>query len=290
MGFVNSIKSFCTASGVKSILQTKPQRFKGIDFAKMKLTPQIEEDIYAKMSPSISGIKYGRNKIPRFIYHMTNKKNYESMLNDGFIKMSKDILIGDGIFTTELTNFFKRWRTCKDWGEQSLQNKLIQQVSKGRNDIVILRIPTDKLNHDLLKIRSQNILFNWSCSKNCYEAIQEVSGRVKEIPPEQRGNWIDTSIKMLKQILFKEENNTRATHLTEGKSAKYSKSLKQKKQALEYVYKDNIPIKNAEKIGEVNVAELRKTSNYDPVRPIRSIFSALLRGTPEQKGALLLDC
>ena len=45
-----------------------------------------------------------------------------------------------------------------------------------------------------------------------------------------------------------------------------------------------------EKIGEINIGELRKSTEYDPIKPMRSIFSALLKGTPEEKGALLLNC
>ena len=47
---------------------------------------------------------------------------------------------------------------------------------------------------------------------------------------------------------------------------------------------------NVKKIGEVNIAELRKTPEYDPVRPMRSIFTNLLKGTPQVKGAELLTC
>ena len=44
------------------------------------------------------GKRYGEHKVPRFIYHLTNKTNYESMLKDGFIKTSTDISIGEGVF------------------------------------------------------------------------------------------------------------------------------------------------------------------------------------------------
>lgn len=35
-----------------------------------------------------NNISFGHRKIPRYIYHFTNKKNYESILKDGFIKVS----------------------------------------------------------------------------------------------------------------------------------------------------------------------------------------------------------
>lgn len=49
-------------------------------------------------------------------------------------------------------------------------------------------------------------------------------------------------------------------------------------------------MENIEKIGEVNLAELRLSPQYDSKRPIRSIFCALLKGRPEIIGAKFLNC
>ncbi len=229
----------------------------------------------------------GKHKIPRFVYHMTNKSNYESMLCDGIIKTSEDGLLGKGVFTTELTNLFKRWRKCKSWRGFSLQEKLIQQVAKGNDEIVILRIPTTKLDSDKLVIRSQNKLFNWSFSKNAAEAFRQIPKMGNKDCPN---GWLNKVREILKDIITKQESKECAEHLTIGAPAKMSGLYKQRKEALEYVYLDNIPISNVEKIGEVNIAELRQTAEYDPVRPMRSIFTNLLKGTPEVKGAELLTC
>ena len=78
--------------------------------------------------------------------------------------------------------------------------------------------------------------------------------------------------------------------MTEGAPVNESKLYTKRKQAIEYVYKDNIPITDAEKIGELNIAALRSSTEYDPTKPMRSIFTALLKGTPEVKGAELLNC
>ena len=230
----------------------------------------------------------GKHKIPRFIYHMTNKSNYESMLCDGIIKTSPDALLGNGVFTTELTNLFKRWRKSNSWGSKSLQESLIEQVAKGQDEIVILKIPTSKLDSDKLVIRSQNKLFSWAISGKAEEAFMQI--------PEKMGNetnsngWLNKVREILKDIIAKQESKKCAEHLTTGAPAKMSGLYKQRKEALEYVYLDNIPMLNVEKIGEVNIAGLRKTAEYDPVRPMRSIFTNLLKGTPEVKGAELLTC
>ncbi len=232
--------------------------------------------------------RYGKHKIPRFIYHMTNKANYESMLKDGVIKTTKEGLFGEGIFTTELTNLFKRWRNHKSWGNDSLQEALIEQVAKGSDEIVILRIPTERLNHDLLKVRSQNTYFSWINSSKGSNILDNVVNEIKKMPKEGKG-WMDKFINILKKHLSK-NNKDIASHLTEGISAKDSHLFKQRKEAIEYIYQEKIPIAKTEKIGEVNIRELRKSVEYDPVRPIRSIFTSLLKGTPEIKGAELLNC
>lgn len=229
----------------------------------------------------------GKHKIPRFIYHMTNKSNYESMLCDGIIKTSNDGLLENGVFTIELTNLFKRWRKCKSWNNTSLQEKLIKQAAKGKDEIVILKIPTTKLDSDKLVIRSQNKLFSWANSDKAKEADTQISKIKNEACPN---DWRNKVREIIKDIITKQESKKYAEHLTTGAPAKMSGLYKQRKEALEYVYLDNIPMSNVEKIGEANIAELRKTAEYDPVRPMRSIFTNLLKGTPEVKGAELLNC
>ena len=65
----------------------------------------------SELSPKTSYISSRGKKIPRYLYHMTSKKNYESMLKDGFIKTGHDAYLDsnlDGIFMFDLKNFIKR--------------------------------------------------------------------------------------------------------------------------------------------------------------------------------------
>lgn len=109
-----------------------------------------------------SGIvkKTGKPDIPRYLYHMTLKQNYEKMLSDGFIKTYPDYVIDelDGIFMFDLKNFEKRWSNT--WFK--VANKkvnlgsvlLSKHVSFGsNNDIVMLRIPTKNMDFNKMKIR-----------------------------------------------------------------------------------------------------------------------------------------
>lgn len=224
----------------------------------------------------------GRHKVPRFIYHLTNKPAYESMLKDGFVKTSGDDALR-GVYTTDIVNFFKRWRKNKAWRSASLQEMLVRQASKGKDDLVLLRIPTDKLNSNELIIRSQNRLFGATCSTSAQRREQ-----IEKFMEEQSKLGVAESD--ICSLIFKKFFPEVLEHVEHGTPAKFSKLFKQRKEAIEYVYPHDIKISDAEKIGEVNVAELRKSAEYDPIRPMRSIFMALLKGAPEQKGASLLNC
>ena len=253
-----------------------------INFEGLKYVPNLEKDT-VQLSKTV-----GKHKIPRFIYHMTNKKNYESMIKDGIIRTSRDGLLGKGVFTTELTNFFKCWRKCKSWGDTSLQEKLLGQVAKGSDEIVIIRIPTAKLDPNKLIIRSQNKLFSWAFSGKAEEAFEQITQRVNnEALPN---SWLNKVREILKDIITKQESKKYAEHLTTGAPAKMSNLYKQRKEALEYVYLDNIPLTDVQKIGELDIKALRESVEYDPIHPMRSIFTKLLDCTPEVKGAELLNC
>ena len=193
----------------------------------------------------------GKHKIPRFLYHMTTKANYEKIVSDNFLRGSKQYGTFNGsshvdsaydcVFLIELTNFFKRWRKSNDWSFDTLQKALIEQVAKGKDEIVILKIPTFNLNPANIFIRSQNELFCKSSTN--------------------RQNFV---------------------------SAKMSSLYKQRKHAIEYMYSGLIGTSGIEKIGELSIKTLKESAEYDHTRPIRSLFINLLKGTPEVKGAELL--
>jgi hypothetical protein len=213
---------------------------------------------------------------------MTNKKNYESIMSQGVLKMSDEIV--EGVFTIELTNFFKRWRSHKSWQNvwgDSLQEALLEHTANGSDEIVMLKIPTVNINTSKLAIRSQNTFFSWF--KENDSNIRKFKSKIdtkSATEDEVIRNYIGTIAK-----------NTKEGKMMLGEIPAYlNKHYMQKKQALEYVYKDNIPVSQIEKLGEVNIAELRQTAKYDPIKPMRSIFTALLKDTPECKAAELLNC
>lgn len=194
-------------------------------------------------------------KIPRYIYHLTNQKAYDSILKDGFIRTSENdpYTIKRGIHAIELSNFIKHWLENKSWAYCSdcLQEALLREVVKwtrsllpNADKLVILRIPTANLDKNQLAIRGQDTFFEFN----------NPNKKKRVVTPELLG-------------------------LTPASEAQ---RYKKKKKAIEYIYYDNIPIQNVEHIGNiVNIPELRRSPEYNCEQPVQSILKALLKGTPE---------
>ena len=197
-------------------------------------------------------------KIPKYIYHLTNEHAYKSMYKDGFIKAStKDFYIKDkAIFFIELDNFCKNWGISKSWDKfpEPLQESLLMLAAyfktpstiEDQNKLVILKIPTDKLDAKKLFVRSE---------KKFFEQVLYDKKDAKDLHP------------IIKQNL---EGNTSATK---------SKLYKNRKEAIEYIYKDDIPIEKAEQIGQIlNI----NTLDYDKNNSVKSILQKILEGLPEE--------
>lgn len=208
-------------------------------------------------------IEFSSKKIPRNIYHLTSYDNYQSMLNEGFIRKEgvPRLYIDQGIYALELSNFFKFWGKNKDWGYDDLQDMILRHVLKWVNtvdpknkELVILKIPTSKLDPQKLFIRSLNKLFSFMDNHNY---ATEASDELKE-------------------------------HLLGKTPAKKAPLYKMRKEAIEYIYNENIPINDVERIGNiVNIISLRK-NNIFPPNFVKSIMEALLHGTPESNNLKLL--
>lgn len=227
--------------------------------------------------------------IPKYLYHMTTKQNYRAIMKDGFLRTHNDRLCGQGVFIFDIKNYFEKWKDV--FSEQRGKNfteLLLDQVSKRRNKIVMLRIPTDKLDIDKLAIRSQNRLH-----KYCYTDIVR-----KEIEPEatvlanlfQRGEEGEELLlrKKFMQETSKDHNLPDVDHCFNGAPALEAQQYEQ--EAIEYIYRDNIPISDIEKVGEVDKMWCKFFRKYGGSKPVKSIFDRMLKGTPEAQATTLLDC
>ncbi len=190
--------------------------------------------------------RFGRHKINRFLYHFTTKEKYDNMLKDGFIKQFDDFDM-EGIYMVDLPNFTKRWRWLNDWKEHFLSFIMLKHVSYAANNVVALKIPTDKLDHNSLLTRSIN---------RCY------------------------SYNVLKRI-------DNLNHCVFGDEARFSSLYKKRKEAVEYIYQNDIPIEDVEFVGKADVnwksASKDIKSINDEKNCIRSILSCIFANRPEMK-------
>ena len=193
--------------------------------------------------------KGGRRSVPRFLYHVTSKTNYESMLKDGFINASHDanpITNLSGVFMFDLKNFTKRWCNTGFKFDKtnpfSLAKGLLLKSASNNSDIVVLKIPTKDLSLDKLKCRTQDITSNPSIS-----------------------------------------------HILDGDFAIRQKHYTGKKQPIEYIFQEPIPMSSVQKIGEantgvslenmINIMDPDMYKNFD----IKNTLTNLFKGQPEEK-------
>ena len=208
-------------------------------------------------------IGFERRKIPRYVYHFTNEKAYDSILKDGFIKTSDYDLYTDkaGIFMVDLWNFFKFWGKNKAWNEDDSETlrksllriaaKWINTIDKKSGNLVILRIPTSRLQPEEFAVRSQNTFFKYHLGK------PKVA--FHSIPPKEQDNIAGRTIA----------------------NSGFGKKLR-KHEASEYIYFDNIPINDVQLVGEiVNISDIKKSTEGFRSNPVKSILQRALFNTPE---------
>lgn len=191
--------------------------------------------------------KTGKPDIPRYLYHMTTKQNYESILKSGKIHTSCDCSRSnlDGVFMFDMQNFSKRWANTViqtpnakvNLGSVLLCKKIrdFEDASKGL-DIVLLKIPTKGMDISKLRVRPQQIL-----TKNSQEILN-------------------------------------------GDSALYKSIYTHRKNAIEYIYENNIDTSHLEKVGTTtlkfeSIDDLAKTAQASPF----DILLNLVKGHPEEK-------
>lgn len=182
---------------------------------------------------------YKSKEIPRYLYTITTKENYASMCKDGFIKTKQDPLCRNmrGVFLFDIVNLTKRWSKNFLFKTSDMASALFASLTMKSEDLVVLKIPTKKLDGQL-RIRDLNHLFR------CYD-----------VPMND-------------------------PHINIGLDARLRKNLSQHRKSIEYIYKNDIPIDNVEKIGEVHVDKMALGRGK---LKIKEILSRLFAGTPQHK-------
>ena len=131
----------------------------------------------------------GKRNIPKYLYHFTTQNKYQQIVKSGYIQAFRDENIRSdfcGVFMVDLRNFTKRWMTKGiECGDKLLtfSKALIMQTSKDNSNLVVLRIPTMKLNLNKLRCRSI-VSENLDHIKNCDFATNQRHYTRKKEPIE----------------------------------------------------------------------------------------------------------
>lgn len=196
------------------------------------------------IKPISNQVRYNKRTIPRYLYHLTTKENYTSIIKDGVIKATHDanpVSNLKGVFLFDMINFIKRWMSTgfkidSENNKFSLAQALFLNVIIKSRNLVLLRIPTKNLSTNLLQCRVQNITES-------------------------------------------------EFHANNGDSATKQKHYTRKKKPIEYIFQDNIPVKEFAKIGEVdsqiNYTKHQDLASFGEIDSL-SLLEKLLVNQPEE--------
>lgn len=210
--------------------------------------------------------KLGKHIIPRNLYHLTTASAYENMLRTGSLEAREACdSRGKQVFLFDIKNFTKYWRKTKKTQEQPRTTllDLIAQLGERKNfeddvDLVLLKVPTEKLNLNNLKIRIQELL-------RCGIAGQAAAMQEMLKDPHITSNGLKF---YLKDIV--------------GIPAKNAPLCNQKKQSIEWLHSTDIPISDVQLVGKtkVSIDEVEKAANE--MKDMPELWNSLTSGQPEQ--------
>ena len=115
----------------------------------IRMQKLIQMNLWA--GANISKKVVGKHKIPRYLYHITTRNNYNRMLQDGYLRISEDCARGQGLYMFEMQNMLKHYKDFD--GNRNLGLLLEQVIGKNGSDAILLRIPTNKMDAGMLVIR-----------------------------------------------------------------------------------------------------------------------------------------
>ena len=235
--------------------------------------------------------------IPRFLYHLTTRSNYEEIVRSGRLLAKHEETAGTAVFMIELQNFLKRWSSIDFHHKKSkLDKALFDYCEKDGSGLVLLRVPTQKLKSNALRVRSQEALFAEA------KRLKEIKRKVDSQYHIERRNYVGaeydkvnkTGMRRCEQDdiyvkindaymeqhtlpefedIVKEYGDSKSLF---GDSAKNRRLHQQRKEAIEYIYPEDITTTQIEKIGEC-----------DSGQSIKDMLFALLKGSPEEKALFI---
>jgi len=189
------------------------------------------------------GEQVGKHKIPRFLYHVTTRANYENMLKTGLLRVGNGGGLGYGVYMLELQNMIKHYGNNKGYRGLNRILELVRShmiLNEQGGEVVLLRIPTGKLNAGRLAIRDIGDPGN---QFPLYNNITDIIG--------------DAAIN--------------------------SKLYKQRKAGLEYIYPHDIDINNVTLVGSATTRPLSFGDEFLNDTEALTIWKTLTKENPEYK-------
>ena len=118
----------------------------------------LQSDVFVRENEGCSeaeNIDEHQIQVPEYLYHLTNRTNFEHIKETGKIKPSEDII--DGVFMFDMNDFNENWKSHSyDKTTPSVAASLLLQAITSDNELVLIQIPTKNLNLKKIRIRPQD--------------------------------------------------------------------------------------------------------------------------------------
>lgn len=204
-----------------------------------------------------------KENLPEYIYHFTSEENYKSMLESGEIKASySDRYLRDNgnkaIFLVDSDNLLNHWDSLKNETRGSYLVRLLKFCDKSQSGkIVMLKIPTSKLDINNILFRNQNYVMDefamYDLPKKTREKFFACSKLIKEIHKDQ-----ETFMDNISCNIFMPE---KMKHLKDGCSI--SKLQEHSSEPCEILYSTNIPSDLIESATVIDTSAIKNMPMYD---------------------------
>lgn len=153
------LQSLCDGSVTKTIFDTNVNKVKSI-IKYDKDGKVLSKKVVSPERPYIFS-KEQEERIPKYLYHLTSVKNYQSMSNDGFIMTTSDKTLDKegtrAVFLVDGQNCLNKWANISNGSELSYITRLLKFCDKDKNgSVFLLRIETDKLDKSKIRFRDQD--------------------------------------------------------------------------------------------------------------------------------------
>ena len=223
------------------------------------------ERMYYKPSEELYGTSkvVGKHKVPRYMYHLTTEGAYEQMLKDGCIKPAQAMDSASGTFLFDLKNFTRFWRKTKNVAEQPRTTLLNEVAGKlgyeATGNIVMLKIPTSMLNARKLRIRRQKLV-------RCGHGKQQQEMQDVLNDPHRISNGLEN-----------------LKYMFQGENVANVPLYNQRKEAIEFITPDAIPMSNVSLVGKAKVDTKITDKAHWEMQELPEVWKDLTKGTPEAK-------